>query len=118
MRLILASTSPRRIEILKRFNIDFDVISNNIIEEEPLQGEDPVSYAKKLSFLKASNVASRFKNRVVLGVDTIVELDNIIMCKPKDRDEAEHMIKLLSGRIHRVISGFAIIYRDKIIMTQ
>jgi len=115
MRLILASTSPRRIEILKRFNIDFDVISNNIIEEEPLQGEDPVSYAKMLSFLKASNVASRFKNRVVLGVDTIVELDNIIMCKPKDRDEAEHMIKLLSGRIHRVISGFAIIYRDKII---
>ncbi|MGB9681756.1 MAG: Maf family protein [bacterium] len=116
MRLILASSSPRRIELLKRFNIEFDVVPSNIIEEGPLLDEDPISYAKRLSFLKADKVASRGKDKVVLGVDTIVELDNIVMGKPRDRDDARGMIEILSGRTHRVISGFTVIYKDKVII--
>jgi septum formation protein len=109
MRLTLASSSPRRIEILEKFHIEFEVIPSNIIEPEPLQNEDPISFAKRISFLKAKEVSLRVKRGIILGVDTIVEFNNIIMGKPKDREDAENMIKLLSGKIHRVISGFTII---------
>jgi len=116
MNLILASTSPRRIELLRKFHIDFDVIPSNITEPEPLQDEDPISFAKKVSFLKASEVSSRIKRGIILGVDTIVEIDNIVLGKPKDRESAEYMLKLLSGKIHRVISGFTIIrYSTKVV---
>lgn len=109
MRLILASSSPRRIELLKKLGLEFEIIPSNVVEPSPSLEEDPVTFVKSLSFLKAYNVYQLVKEGIVLGVDTIVEINNLILGKPKDRDEARFMLKLLSGNIHRVITGFTII---------
>ncbi|HOK29427.1 MAG TPA: Maf family protein [bacterium] len=113
MRLILASSSPRRIELLSKLGAEFEVIPSNIIEPSPSPEEDPVSFAKNLSFLKAYNVYQLIEEGVILGVDTIVEINNLILGKPKDREEARYMLRLLSGNTHRVISGFTIIDKKR-----
>lgn len=113
MRLILASSSPRRIELLSKLGAEFEVIPSNIIEPSPSPEEDPISFAKNLSFLKAYNVYQLIEEGVILGVDTIVEINNLILGKPKDREEAKYMLRLLSGNTHRVISGFTIIDKKR-----
>ncbi|HOL54808.1 MAG TPA: Maf family protein [bacterium] len=113
MRLILASSSPRRIELLSKLGAEFEVIPSNIIEPSPSPEEDPISFAKNLSFLKAYNVYQLIEEGVILGVDTIVEINNLILGKPKDREEARYMLRLLSGNTHRVISGFTIIDKKR-----
>ncbi|HHV81599.1 TPA: septum formation protein Maf [bacterium] len=113
MRLILASSSPRRIELLSKLGAEFEVIPSNIIEPFPSPEEDPISFAKNLSFLKAYNVYQLIEEGVILGVDTIVEINNLILGKPKDREEARYMLRLLSGNTHRVISGFTIIDKKR-----
>lgn len=113
-KLILASSSPRRIELLSKLGIDFEVIPSNVEEPIPLLGEDPISFAKRVSKIKADRVSQLLKEGIILGTDTIVELSGIILGKPVDRNSAKDMLKLLSGRIHRVITGFTIIdSRDK-----
>ena len=113
MRLILASSSPRRIELLSKLGAEFEVIPSNIIEPSPSPEEDPISFAKNLSFLKAYNVYQLIEEGVILGVDTIVEINNLILGKPKDREEARSMLRSLSGNTHRVISGFTIIDKKR-----
>lgn len=108
-KLILASSSPRRIELLSKVGINFEVLPSNIEEPEPLLGEDPITFAKRVSMLKASEVNKRVKGGLVLGIDTIVEISGLVLGKPTGRDSAKDMLKLLSGRIHRVITGFTII---------
>lgn len=108
-KLILASSSPRRIELLNKVGINFEVLPSNIEEPEPLPEEDPITFAKRVSMLKASEVNKRVKGGLVLGIDTIVEISGLVLGKPTGRDSAKDMLKLLSGRIHRVITGFTII---------
>ena len=114
MELILASNSPRRKEILGKMGYSFSVVPSRFEESgEKECGEDT---AKRLAFLKASEVFSRVnrKDVVVLGADTIVYFNDKILGKPKDREDAFRMIKKLSGKTHKVITGFAIITEDKI----
>lgn len=113
MRLILASNSPRRIELLSKLGIEFEVIPSNVVEPVPSPDENPISFVKNLSFLKAYNVCQLIDDGIILGVDTVVEINNLILGKPKNREEARFMLKLLSGNIHRVITGFTIINSKK-----
>lgn len=108
-KLILASSSPRRIELLNKMRVDFEVVPSNIVEPEPMPGEDPVTFAKRVAMLKAIEVSKRVKRGLTLGTDTIVEISGLILGKPTGKDSARDMLRLLSGKIHRVITGFTII---------
>ena len=109
IRLVLASSSPRRIEILDRLGIEFEVVPSDIEEPEPLPGEDPISFAKRVSMLKADKVRQKRKEGIILGVDTVVEISGLLLGKPADRESARNMLRLLSGKVHRVITGFTVI---------
>jgi septum formation protein len=118
--LILASASPRRRELLKQIGFEFDVCPANIVEE-PRAGEDPIAYVVRLAREKAEAVFREAGNQeqgtgsvnseglVVLGADTTVTLDGLILGKPTDAAEATRMLRLLSGRTHRVITGVAVV---------
>ena len=111
MKIILASNSPRRKELLEKNNIDFKVIVSNVNEtlDESLSVYDNV---KRLALLKATDVFNLYRDEIVLAADTIVVYDNIILGKPKDEEDAFRMLKLLSGKTHEVITAVAVIYKD------
>ena len=108
MNIILASASPRRKEILENTNIKFDIISSSI-EELVLDGESPCQMVMRLAFEKGIDIASKHKSDLVISADTIVVLDNTVLGKPKDEEEAKLMITNLSGRTHQVITGISLI---------
>ena len=108
MNIILASASPRRREILENTNVKFDVISSSI-EELVLEGESPCQMVMRLAFEKGIDIASKRKSDLVISADTIVVLDNTVLGKPKDEEEAKLMITNLSGRTHQVITGISLI---------
>ncbi|VEU80081.1 Maf family protein [Haploplasma axanthum] len=110
--IILASNSVRRIELLKDAGVDFKVIPSNVVEviDEKLKPEDN---AMNLAFLKANDVFNRNPGDLVIAADTIVTLNNRIFGKPKDEEEAFEMLKTLSNKRHEVITGVAILYRDR-----
>ncbi len=103
MKLVLASKSPRRSEILKNAGIDFTVRVANADETIP-DGTKPEDAVVFLAARKALAV-ERAEDETVLGADTIVVLDDKILGKPKDREDAYNMIKNLSGRVHSVFTG-------------
>ncbi len=103
MKLVLASKSPRRSEILKNAGIDFTVRVADADETIP-EGTKPEDAVVFLAARKAMAVP-RAENETVLGADTIVVLDDKILGKPKDKDDAYNMIKSLSGRVHSVFTG-------------
>ena len=107
MKLVLASKSPRRSEILKNAGIDFVVRVADADETLP-QGIKPCDAVVFLAAKKAMAV-ERAENETVLGADTIVVLDDKILGKPKDKDDAYNMIKSLSGRVHSVFTGVCVI---------
>lgn len=111
MKLILASKSPRRKQILSTLNIPFDVEVSDIVEtideSKPLRKE-----IEKLSFLKANEVFKKHENDVVVGSDTIVTLNDIVLGKPKDRNDAYRMLNLLQGNKHTVITAVSIISKN------
>ena len=108
-KIVLASASPRRSELLSQVGIEFEVIPSNI-PEEPLDGETPDEHVMRLSFEKASEVLRRVGDGSwVIGSDTVVIIDDEILGKPEDRADAISMLKKLSGREHRVITGYSII---------
>ncbi|MEG2787724.1 MAG: Maf family protein [Romboutsia sp.] len=111
MNIILASASPRRKEILGNTNVKFDVIKSEI-DEVILKDEAPSQAVMRLAFEKCINIASNNKNSLVIAADTIVVLDNTILGKPKDKEEAINMIKQLSGRVHQVITGVSLVSLD------
>ena len=111
MELILASNSPRRKQILTESGFDFTVIPSNVNEPENTD-KQPDKYAEYLAELKATDVFNKNGN-VVLGADTIVYIDDLILGKPKDKQDAINTLKLLSGKTHIVCTGFAIISSDK-----
>jgi septum formation protein len=105
--LILASQSPRRREILERAGIPFTVRVADVPEQiQP--GETPSQYVSRLAREKASAV----HGELVLGADTVVVVDEHILEKPKDRDDAVRMLRLLSGREHSVLTGIHLRQRD------
>jgi len=107
-KLILASKSPRRKEILSYLNIPFEVIVSNA-DESLNQNNDLRDEIESLSFKKALAVFQEHKDAVVIGCDTIVTLDHQVLGKPKDEDDAFAMLTLLQGKTHEVITGCTII---------
>jgi septum formation protein len=108
-KLILASGSPRRSEILTSVGWEFEKHVPDIDETE-LPGEDPAAYVQRLAKTKAEAIAASFPSRLVLGADTTVVLDGRIIGKPIDLDDARKMILDLSGNWHEVLTGVALAY--------
>ena len=109
MKLILASASPRRAEILRAAGIAFTVLSS-AVDETPLPGETATDMARRLAAAKAELVAARAVGpAIVIAADTVVALDGAVMGKPRTSDDARHMLEKLSGRTHSVITGVALV---------
>ena len=109
MKLILASSSARRAEILANAGLPFTVLSS-AVDESPYPGEAPAALVQRLANAKADLVTARAVGpAVVFGADTVVVLDNKILGKPRSAEEARHMLQQLSGRTHSVLTGVALI---------
>lgn len=106
--LVLASASPRRIELLALIGITPDRIDPADIDETPLKDETPPRLAARLAITKAKTVAERSPEAVVLAADTVVAVGRRLLEKPADAAEAEKFLRLLSGRNHRVFTGVAV----------
>ncbi len=106
--LILASASPRRSELLRNAAIPFTVDPAHV-PEEPLPQEEPLVYAQRLARDKALAVSARHPHDIVLGADTVVVVDQHLLEKPDDADDAARMLRLLSGRAHQVITGVCVV---------
>lgn len=106
--IILASSSPRRRELLTQAGIPFAVVPGDLDEENANISGTPAQKAEQLAYLKAKDVA-RGKSGIILGADTIVVCDDEIFGKPADAEDARRMLWKLSGREHQVITGIALI---------
>jgi len=108
MDIILASKSPRRREILENTKVRF-FVKESQVDEIIKANESPKETVMRLAYEKALDVANNNEESLVIGADTIVVINNQILGKPKNEEEAYDMIKLLSGKTHYVITGFALI---------
>lgn len=108
MNIILASGSPRRREILANTNAKFDVLTSDV-DERIFKFEEPTQLVLRLAFEKCMDIAINNPESLVIGADTIVALDNEILGKPKNEDEAFDMLSKLSNREHQVITGMSIV---------
>ncbi len=104
MRFILASSSPRRRELLASIGVDFDVVPSNVPEERQ-SGEAPEEYVARLSREKAAVVAGQHPTRWIIAADTTVLLGDQVLEKPVDAADAERMLSLIAGRTHVVYTG-------------
>jgi septum formation protein len=111
-QLILASRSPRRYELLKQMGLDFDVIPSRI-EESFVKEESPKKHVLRLAEAKALDIGSQYPDRWVIAADTIVYIDHSILGKPKNREETMKMLRRLSGKEHRVLTGFSVHHLEK-----
>ena len=107
-RLILASASPRRLELLAGIGITPDTVDPADIDETPAKRETPRRYVARMAHEKAATVAARHDAGLVLAADTVVAAGRRILGKPEDRAEAEAFLRLLSGRRHRVLTAVAL----------
>ena len=112
--LVLASASPRRIELLAQLGIVPDRIDPADIDEAPLKDETPSRLAVRLARTKATVVAARSPGAVVIAADTVVAVGRRLLEKPADAAEATAFLKLLSGRNHRVFTGIAVAVDDRV----
>ena len=112
MKLILASGSPRRQELLARLAIPFEIIPSQH-SEQAYPGEEPASTCRRLAEEKARQVAEDAPNALVVGADTMVVLDGRVMGKPVDLPEARRMLEALSGQTHRVQTGVALVSLER-----
>jgi len=108
MKLILASSSPRRVELLKQIHISPDEIAPADIDESVLKGEKPIQYVKRVSAAKAEKIFAQFPDDVVLAADTTVYARAQYLGKPQNVDEAKKYLEMLSGRTHQVYSGISV----------
>ncbi|MFZ0389223.1 MAG: Maf family protein [Calditrichia bacterium] len=106
--IVLASGSPRRIELLQGVGLRFSVQPSGI-REEPVEGMPPADYARHYARLKAQEVAGRETAGLIISADTVVALDEHLFGKPGNYGEAAHMLRTLSGRTHQVITGFCLL---------
>ena len=112
MRLILASASPRRLDLLAQIGVTPDAIDPADIDETPLSGEIPRAYAIRMAAEKAALVAARHTDALVLAGDTVVACGRRILPKAEDEATARHCLELLSGRRHHVLSAITLIDTD------
>ncbi len=107
-KLVLASRSPRRAEILKAIGWPFEAVAANI-DESRADSEAAVPYVRRLAQTKAEKVAKDLPSRLVLGADTVVVVDDEILGQPSDAEDARRMLKLLSGKWHDVLTAVALL---------
>ncbi len=110
--LVLASASPRRLELLQQIGLSPDEIDPADVDETPRRGEAPAALAQRLAAEKASAVAGRHPGAFVLAADTVVACAHRILPKPEDAATARRCLALLSGRRHRVLGGICAIAPD------
>lgn len=114
IKIILASASPRRRELLAQIGLDFQVLVSEV--EEKVNTDIPYLVVEQLSAQKAEAVAQKLEKEeaaLVIGADTIVACDGQILGKPRDKEEAVQMLRKLNGRSHQVYTGVTLIFRDK-----
>jgi len=112
-RLILASKSPRRYELLKQMGLHFDVVQSSVEEEKVVRHESPREHVIRLSEEKAREVGKTYPDSWVLGADTVVYINGTILGKPKTCEEALDMLRRLSGQEHSVLTGFSVLNVSK-----
>lgn len=112
-RLILASKSPRRSELLKQMGLELEVVHSGIEEENSVEIKSPREHVIRWSEEKAREVAKGYPQSWVLGADTIVSVDGLILGKPKTPDEAQRMLSLLSGKEHCVLTGMTVLHLER-----
>ena len=115
-RIILASASPRRRELLSQIGIEYEVMPSDA--EEKTQMSRPEEIVMELSRKKAADIEGRLEAKgedgfLIIGADTVVASDGRILGKPKDREDALRMLRMLQGKTHQVITGVAVILEDK-----
>lgn len=112
-KIILASASPRRKEILEQIGMQFEILVSDC--EEIYESDRPEEIVKELSLLKANHVSEMVekKNMIVIGADTIVAHEEKVLGKPKSRTEAFEMIQSIQGKMHKVYTGVAILCYDE-----
>ena len=111
-QIILASSSPRRRELLEKAGVHFQVIPSQ--EEEHIEKKEPAQIVENLSWQKAASVASKTgQDVIVIGSDTLVAYEGRVLGKPRDEEEAVETLKLLQGNTHQVYTGVTVIVRDK-----
>jgi septum formation protein len=106
-KIILASASPRRADLLKTVGVEFEVAPSQV-QERPHADEAPPDYITRLARAKVIAVARKRESGLVIGADTIVVLDGRVLGKPRDEEDAEDMLRQLSGRWHAVMTGVAL----------
>jgi len=116
--LVLASASPRRLELLRQIGIVPDVVDPAEIDETPLPRELPAAHAMRLACAKADAVRPRHPDAFILAADTVVACGRRILGKPEDEAAARRFLELLSGRRHRVYGGVAVIAPDGRVATR
>lgn len=109
LRVVLASVSPRRRQLLELIGIQHEVTPTET-DETYLPGEIPEQHAERLACAKAAAVADTNRDALVIGADTIVVIDGLVLGKPADVGDAERMLRLLSGRSHTVMTAVAVTY--------
>jgi septum formation protein len=112
LKLILASASPRRAEILRNAGIRFEICSTDV-DESRLDNESPSDYVRILALAKAVSAADKNPNLgadvLIIGADTVVVVDEAILGKPESSDDAKRMLRSISGRVHEVHPGLALL---------
>jgi len=106
-KIILASASPRRYELLKQIKIEFETHTSQFQEKE--EAENPEELVLYNAEGKAQEVSKYYENAIIIGVDTIGVCENEILLKPKDQEDSKRILKMLSGTSHKVISGICLI---------
>jgi septum formation protein len=120
MRILLASASPGRRDLLSMLGIEFDIVRTDVDESMLTENEPPESLVERLAIMKARSgmeISSDLKlptGCVVIAADTVVYIDGRVLGKPRDREEAQWMLQTLSGRIHEVWTGMAFIVDRKL----
>ena len=114
-KLILASRSLRRAEILTAAGWEFEAIAADI-DETRRAAEDAESYVTRLARTKGETIARRFPERLVVGADTVVVINGEILGQPRDDDDARRMLRLLSGRWHDVLTGVALMRAAQVVV--
>lgn len=107
VRLVLASASPRRADLLREAGFDFEVIPAHV-DERLLPGESPQTYVMRLADEKARAVSASCNGAIAIGADTVVLVGNLILGKPVDDADARRMLAALSGRTHDVLTGLSL----------
>lgn len=113
-KIILASGSPRRRELLRGLGLEFEIYKPEV-DESRLDNERPEDLCRRLSRIKAMAGSQKFHDSIIIAADTIVVIDGLILGKPSDREDAFNMLRTLQGREHEVLTGLTVCSDTKII---